>query len=775
MNSARTVGVVCLALLWGPGLLFRAAAAAEGEPGPAAYRVPPGTLPSIGAWFWKEREFEPEGYRPILDAMAEHSPYDLLTVSMRVKRELTDEEVYQQLRKAVGYARQRGMRMAMNLDVRLARSGFLKRFPDEQQEVIRLAEAALADTGTVAVSAAPLKLGDHMTGGTTPYSSLGGHVARVYRYMKGPEGIEPETVRDITRECRVLKAGPEGVQVEVPCGPDTKGAHACVLVAFTHFTPDVFAPHLLPYLEELVRKYGDIGLAGATLDEWGFPPSYGSLAGNDLWYSRGYEAAYAERTGGHELLRDCLLMYGEERGRHGERVAAINRYLELNRLRNGEIEDRFYQIVKQVFGLGSFVGVHATWWPDVCPREFKKNGLDWWIATRDLAQTDESTPWCVRTSLCKKSGSSVCYNQYYNPALAPYLQEVWSDVLAGGRVNYHPRYPLPPGVKDRDFGHTDLMRGALMRAECRVRMLNFIAKSPADCPVAVLFGHACAMNWAGPAHGEAGVQLAGKLRAAGVPADLIPSSEIGGKTLRGDEEGFLRYGPQRYAAMVLYHPEFEGAQTAELLHRTAAGEKTALHRLGSWTTDFDGRPFDGGAAMPPTMTAATDEVACVQQVVAQMKRRGIEPQDCPGPLKRGVEIIAQGPESPRYGSSRLIDGTRILVAAQRDPAGDPIKTTIKIGGEEVELDAVGVAAVRLTANGRLDAFAAGGLRRLRVRDTTIDLPARADVALWCGADDRWHGVLQDFVGEVPLVLTAFTKDWLRLAVPPPLADAGPSK
>jgi hypothetical protein len=517
-----------------------AALVSAAEIGPASFRMSAGHLPCIVQGVWQDEDFTSERCRHVLDVWAKHSPYDLIVMTTRARKELTDDDVYEQVKKAAAYARQRGMRMAMNLDVRLARSAFHKRYPDEMQEVIRLAEMPLADSGTVPVSVSPLALGDHMTGGTTPYISLAGRVARVYRYRKGPEGIEPDSVADITRECRVLKVEPGELKVAVPCGPETKGCHACVLAAFAHFTPDVFAPHLLPFLDELVRKYRDTGLAGATIDEWGFPPSYGSLAGNDLWYSQSYERAYAQRTGGRDLVRDCLLMCFDERGRHGERVAAVNRYLELNRLRNGEIEDHYYRVVKDVFGPRSLVGLHATWWPDVSTREFKKNGLDWWIATRDLAQTDESTPWCCRTSLAKKWGSAVCYNEYYNTALPPYLREVWSDALAGGRVTYHPRYPRPANDNDPDLGQTYLLRGPLMRAECRIRLLNFIAKTPADCPVAVIFGHACAMNWAGPAHGQAGVKLAERFRAAGFPADLIPSSEIDGKALRADGTAFSR-------------------------------------------------------------------------------------------------------------------------------------------------------------------------------------------------------------------------------------------
>ncbi len=325
-------------------------AVARGGGRQASFRVPAGHLPCIVQGVWKDANFRPGGYRRALDVWAEHSPYDLIVMTTRANKEVTDDDVQRQVEEAAAYARQRGMRMAMNLDVRLARAAFQRRYPDEMQKVIRLVEVPLSDAGTVSVRALPLRLHDHMTGGTTPYVSLAGRVARVYRYRKGAEGIEPDTVRDVTAQCRVLKAEAQEVAVAVPCGAETQGCHACLLAGFTHLTPAMFAPHLIPFHDELVRAYADAGLAGATIDEWGFPPSCGSLGGNDLWYLRFYERAYARRTGGHDLVRDCLLMCFGERGRHGERVAAVNRYLELNRLRNGEIEDRCYRVVKDDLG-----------------------------------------------------------------------------------------------------------------------------------------------------------------------------------------------------------------------------------------------------------------------------------------------------------------------------------------------------------------------------------------------------------------------------------------
>ena len=50
-----------------------------------ATRLPEGVLPTIGCWFWKEAEFQPGGYRPFLDMVADHASYNLLTTSIRAR------------------------------------------------------------------------------------------------------------------------------------------------------------------------------------------------------------------------------------------------------------------------------------------------------------------------------------------------------------------------------------------------------------------------------------------------------------------------------------------------------------------------------------------------------------------------------------------------------------------------------------------------------------------------------------------------------------------
>ncbi len=105
-------------------------------------------------------------------------------------------------------------------------------------------------------------------------------------------------------------------------------------VAFTTICRDVFSPHLLEFQRKIVDLYRDLPMAGASKDEWGFPPCFdGNPGHDDYWYSPATARAYAEHTGGRDLLRDCVLMAYGETGREADRILAVNHFFEMCRQR----------------------------------------------------------------------------------------------------------------------------------------------------------------------------------------------------------------------------------------------------------------------------------------------------------------------------------------------------------------------------------------------------------------------------------------------------------
>ena len=720
--------------------------------------------PAFGCWFWSAAEFEPEGYRPFLDLVKQHAAYDRLTTSLRVAgHEVTEAATHDQIRRAAEYSERSGMKLVMDLDVRLARADFYRAHPDELQEMLRLREVGLSTTGEVHLTITAEVLGDHYTGNTTPYVPVASRLVRVFSYRKSANDGVPESVEDITARCHLTESASNRVIVAIPGDATTSGRHAAALVAFSHFTPDVFAPHLFEFQRAILQQYADVPLAGACKDEWGFPPCFdGNPAHNDFWFSRAHAAAYKRVSRGRDLVRDCLLMSLGERGQERERLAAINRYQQLATQRNAAVEEDFYRAVKKVFGASGIVATHPTWWPNPDLREIKKNGLDWWAARRDIAQTDEATPFSVRTALAKKWNSPTWVNMFYSSKLEDYESAVWSAALGGGRLNFHPLYPSPHGLRLEITA--GLLCGDLMRANVRIRLLDFISRTPLDCPVAVIFGHAAAMNWAGPHFNDVGLALTDALWRAGQPADLIPSSEIASGALRIGKNGWLQYGPQRYSAAVLYHPEFEPAETAALIRRAAKGP-TAIWRVGEWTRDFNARSL--APRLPKQLQSSRDVAACAAQVLTQLREHGVVAQT-PATATIGWDVKTVAPS--RAGQCRLIDGTAIWLAGSERLAGDSIEVNQPVNGQVITAKATGVLAVRLDMAGQLEALAAGGLSHIQGGGLDLVLDPPLDLALRRDASGRWRGLIQDCAGPVPPALLRITSAWELRPTPPPLAN-----
>lgn len=714
--------------------------------------------PGIGCWFWHEDEFAPEGYKAFLDAYEKHTGFGLLTTSIRHPVEVTAPEVHDQIKRAAVYAKEKGMGIVMDLDVRLARQAFRDAHPGELQELVRLRETALPVSGECELNIESIGFGDHYTFQATNYVPLSSRLVRVYSYAKKDGLIMGDTVEDVTERCRIIESSEKGLHVGLPCTPADAGRTACVMAAFTLFTPDVFAPHLIEFERGILEQYADVPLAGACKDEWGFPGRF-ELRNDDLWFSRFMAEAYAHRRPGRDLVRDLLLMSMGEQERVAERAAAINHYMEMNWQRNGELESAFYDSVKEVIGQEAMVGTHPTWYAYPGEKEAFKNGLSWWASKRDLAQTDEATPFAARTALAKKWQSPLWYNMYYSDDIHDYENDLWRHVLGGGRMNFHPLWP-----HDWETINDSLLSGDMMRAECRARLLNYISTAPVDCPVAVIFGHPSTLNWAGVGFGDAGLSVTDALWEKGQYADLVPSSEIASGALTIDDDGLLRYGPQTYVAAVLYHPQYERPEVAGLFRRLAEKQQTALFRVGPWTRDFEGLAFDGNSALPEEM-AAVDTASCINAVLNHLKTKGIEPQT-PGDLHNVGGYPKSAMPLPK-GRCRLLDDTVIIASGQDKVLGDPIRETIQIGDKTVFVDAVGLAAVRLDKHGAVEALCAGGLKSFQSDKLSLELDTPADVALWRADNGAWRGVWQGETTEIPPALLEVSLNWRRLRLPEP--------
>jgi len=739
-----------------------------------SHRIPVTVQPEIAFISIGTEDFQTDArWQSLIDLLARHGPYNTLTVSMRCQgHPLVAPETRALFARLVDRARARGLGVALDLDPRLARAEFRRRWPDELQRVVYVQRCRVAADGSARGTVHPESWQDHMTWGGTPYRVEAGRCVRALAWRVAGDGlVVPGSQRDVSTAMVVEDEGPAGVAVRAT---GLRGADEVVVLAeFTLFTPDVFSPHLISYQQELLELYADLPLVGVVKDEWGFPPTVASmLEHRSFWYSPGYAAAYAGATGGRDLLADLPLLAVPVAGREAERVAAIAAYNTLNLRRQAEIETAYYEGVKKVFGAAALVTKHATWYPRINGMEVCKNGLSWWAARRDIAQTDEITPLSAALGMAKKFGAAIWLNEGYAERPEWYRRNIWRYALAGGRMVFHPLFPTiagqhPDPDDPRHPTHSRLLTAELIRAEGRVRLLGFISRAPLDCPVAFVFGHERVANWAGGGFLDYGEELSLDLWRHGYAVDLYPSSEIVAGTFAVDADGWLRVGCQQYEAMILYGPDLCPPAVAEFFQGRAA-LRTAGVVIGPWARDDRGRPWDGLARLPADWRRLDLRADALPLLLAELERRRVPRQP---PLAEPYLLFGStqiGMPAPA-GLCRLVDGTVVRIAATWvSDGGDPIRESIEIGGLTFAVQAEGLFAARVDDRGRIAALAAGGLRRVAAGSFRLELPEPLDLALWRQADDGWAGVVQGLADDAPLppALQRLTDAWLRLSLPP---------
>lgn len=688
----------------------------------AEHRLPLSLPPEI--WTWGTGSPGSERYMKSLDMIADQSNFGFLTT--KSPNEITTPEAHAHVKRVVEYAHSRGIRLAVDLDIRRARIAFHEQYPDQQQWMLRIRSFPLQAPGPVRAEIASTKLRDH----TGDQVLLSGRLVRVWRVAKTRKNL-PSDLEELKGGFRVVEESDQRVTLEISAGASAGAEELIVAAAFEYRTPDVFSPELIPFQTKILEQYRDTGMDGTMKDEWGFPPVYNHGAKDgDFWLSKNIAAAYT-KAGGGEFVGDCALMTLGIGGPRDQRLAAVNRYMRLILTENARIENSFYRDTKRLFGPGAFVVVHATWGHLPYGDAFK-NGYSWWQATRDFGQTDEQWPLPVRTSLAKKMGGPVWYNQFHERRYPESIYwEIWRNARAGGRVNF-----LSPNWVLQDK--------AAMRAESRVRLLNYISHAPLDCPVAVVFGHSAAVNWVGPHFGDLGVDFANDLWARGVRADVIPSTEIQTGALKIDPDGQVSFGVQKYKALVFLNPEYEPDSTFDFLRKVGRAN-TQLFIRGQRTLTFDGKPRSE-ADMIVDSAGADPTPSRVVQFLTKAHSAPMSPYR--------VEV------APLADQSGLTDGTTFLARGEHDPAGDLIDETFYCGTFRVRAKATGLFAIKLSREGELESLAASDLRFVEAGKFRLELSEPVDLALW-RENGRLRGVIQGSA-KPPAALLELTNDWTVL-------------
>jgi len=180
------------------------------------YRLPEDIIPELGCWFWQKPEFEPQDYKVFIDLAANHAPYKILTTSIRFPdKELTDAPLHNRIKSPAQNAESKNISIVMDLDVRLARQAFYKKYPYEMQQMVILKEIDLSSDENIDAVIQSFDLSDHYTFRTIHYIPLSGSFLRAYSYSLTADGISSESLKDISKECIVLTADKDSVYVRI--------------------------------------------------------------------------------------------------------------------------------------------------------------------------------------------------------------------------------------------------------------------------------------------------------------------------------------------------------------------------------------------------------------------------------------------------------------------------------------------------------------------------------------------------------------------------------
>ena len=706
--------------------------------------VPENAFVSFGNGDFKpgrERALRDEMFR---DVFGKLSPYNCVTLTLRCKPDLSDRILQDRVADVIRQAHADGIQVLMDVDVRIARDEFLRRWPDDAQSYLAF-DIVTPTNGVARFRMLPEFCRDHMCySSRRVYDVFKSRIAKAWAITVDADGTgDPATVRDVTDEISEGECACALSGKVVELRPDERLVVAGV---FTQWSADVFSPNLLPFVHELMSRFRSLGADAAMHDEWGFPSTRACMREHrGFWYSKHFAAAWAKATDGGDMLEDAFRMVLPQKGGEAARKRLIDTYFRLTYERNVAIETDFYNENKRLWGPDVYVTKHATWSAHPTVGEFYHDGLSWWGAKRDWAQSDETCDVAHCLGMMRTMGGPVWLNEGYGPDGAHYARAVWRYALAGGRMVYHGVYggaPLrpEPGESARTIGQTRILKAGTGKAESRVRLLNLVSRAHPVSAAAQVFGHARLMNWTDSAYADYGKDFLHRIGKAGYYVDAYPSTIVP-TAFRVTEDGYLAVGAMKYPLVVLHRlSDADRAMWAKLCGNAAL--KTEVISLES-----------GTEADADRVVARLDALKAVRQT----------PFGETG-LKGGSACPNRLPDPD--GALTLMDGTVARIKGMLpDPAGDPIEGTLVSNGTSVEYAATGVCAVRVE-NGAVVALAAGALRSVKGPGLELKLDVPTDVVL-VKRNGKWRGLVQVPTAEtaIPSALAQLTDDWRRLVQP----------
>lgn len=678
--------------------------------------------------------------------------YNVITLTPRWQQEISGDDYAEAVRRLSDIARSYGVKLLADSDPRQDRTAFFARFPDK---TLDLSVVTLGADGTNAVEAVCPSILETLSPAGGDMVGQGVRRVRVFAARVDHAGAVLSR-RPLDGGDFNLEACEDRARITV--ASLRPGERPLAVVTFRRNSIDVFSSEEREFSRGFLERLGKLGADGGMRDEYGVSSTSGEPIREHRVFltSESLLPRWREKTGGRDLTDDlALLSLPCAPAERGLRSRLIRAYAELVFETVSASERDFYRQTKEIFGADAYVAKHPTWQPVICAAEFLKNGLDWWAAPRDWAQTDEMTPVPAALGMAKKFGSPNWMNEGWKPFPIWYRKATWTYAMCGGRMVYHPlcggqcyTYSLSP--RDQFMrGLLDVLNGEQVITQCRIRLLNLVSDAAPDGEVALVFGHRRIMDWSDAAYEDWGRDLSCRLWEQGFPPDLYPSDELGNGTFRVTDDGWLAVGRETYRVLIVRH--------LDETDRAALERLTAGRRLKTRIVDVG----DDGDAFAQAM-------AGLEGAVRQT------PIEHPAPQPKGMlwDMVYPQPD----GVLVLNDGTKARIKALApSQAGDRVSDTLAFAGGSVSFDAEGVFAARLGADGKIEALGGAAVRRFSAPGLEAKFSRPYDFVLRRNPAGRLEGLWQASAdaGEVPPELRRLAVNWRKLVVPSPDGAAEP--
>jgi hypothetical protein len=550
--------------------------------------------PRIVYWFITPDILQNERYISMIDTIAAKTPFDLVFLSAREGCNFFDTTVMKPVfTKLVTHAQKRGIKIGLQLW-----NPTISKDPSISQRTITEATIMLDKYGNGSFEAIAKHIRLKNFYRTDDLKAYRSDLFRAFAFRKTSEDeYDPATLKDITEFCNVKQASSgEQVNINIQGGKSLAGYTVYLMTEHYYNHPDMFSAASRLFTETL-NAYASIPFDGTALDEFGYmritPPW--EMTSDMSFTTRFYSPVIARELekAEHTPVEISLLhmrYYPDDSVQIKAR--AINRYMSILRSGPQEVENKFYETSKKIFGKDCFIGVHNTFHNTLIEDEMWVTGLNWWTIRRDYGHTDENSSLPVQLGVMFANDKPVIYNMYYHTSPDSICKKAMEDLRYGIRTHYH-------AINDKHWGialESDAFLRKVSPVEDAAALLNRFNPPKPDSRLLVIFGEGALANWFPDEKTKSQYLInqslkieekAIALQKAGYLTTLAPSGLIENGKIVLNENNELIFNNRIFSSVIFLYPEYSSEKTLRFIEDYLEnGGKLMLEGVAN--LDFDG-------------------------------------------------------------------------------------------------------------------------------------------------------------------------------------------